>query len=268
MALKNSTAPAQSFVVLQESLAGARLDANDPSALTPHKVYYIGSDDLLSGKGLGAAQLSAWRYVFRGEDNQTHVAEIGVDEDNATHSFHLINRGSHVDNFVALYEQIHEHDAVVEKDYEVNLLRAPACYVIAVWFKGVGHDHDLFVPLAPVHSNFEAGRHYEAMEFMGLLEKTAREMAGGAPEPRRDDLTKIEGIGPKISALLQTAGVSSYADLSNADPSRLRDVLLGGGAAFNVADPATWAEQAALAAAGRWDELRELQDKLVAGRRR
>jgi hypothetical protein len=47
----------------------------------------------------------------------------------------------------------------------------------------------------------------------------------------------------------------------------LRDVLDLGGPGFRIADPASWPEQAALAADGRWAELRALQDRLVAGRR-
>jgi hypothetical protein len=37
--------------------------------------------------------------------------------------------------------------------------------------------------------------------------------------------------------------------------------------AVRIADPSSWPERAALAADGRWAELRALQDRLVAGRR-
>jgi predicted flap endonuclease-1-like 5' DNA nuclease len=263
MPIQHFTPPAPSFEILKAKLTG--VDPNDHSRHIPHKVYYIGDNDLLAGKRFAAVQLVAWRYIFRGEDQQTHVAEIGVDEATDTHAFHLINRGRHVNNFIALYDQIHTHDAVLEKDYTINLLRAPACYVLAVWFQGVDRHHEFFVPLAPVHSKFEAGRHYEREEFMDLLEAAAREMAGSSPASREDDLTRLEGIGPKTAALLQKAGIATFADLANAGHARLRELLSAGGSGFNMADPKTWPEQASLAAAGQWEVLQKLQDSLKGG---
>lgn len=80
-----------------------------------------------------------------------------------------------------------------------------------------------------------------------------------------DDLVKIEGIGPKINTVLQEAGIRTFADLAQADVERLREILTAAG--LRVNDPTTWPEQAALAAAGKWDELQTLQDQLNAGRR-
>ena len=93
----------------------------------------------------------------------------------------------------------------------------------------------------------------------------AREPAPAAPvEP--DDLTRIEGIGPKISSVLQAAGIKTFAQLAATDPARLKEILTEAGLAA-LADPTTWPEQAGLAAAGKWDELEALQDKLKGGRR-
>ena len=86
-----------------------------------------------------------------------------------------------------------------------------------------------------------------------------------APEtPVPDDLRRIEGIGPKISGVLQAAGVATYAQLAAADVARLRQILTEAGVRAN---PTTWPDQAKLAAAGLWDDLQALQDKLQGGRR-
>jgi large subunit ribosomal protein L20 len=77
------------------------------------------------------------------------------------------------------------------------------------------------------------------------------------------DLTKVEGIGPKISALLNEAGISSYADLAGKSEDDLRQILHDGGIG---ADPSTWPEQAELAAQDKWDALKDLQEKLKGGR--
>ena len=81
-----------------------------------------------------------------------------------------------------------------------------------------------------------------------------------------DDLTLIEGIGPKISQLLQTAGVTTYAALAATARVALVNILAAAGPRYQMHDPTSWPEQAALAAVGQWDDLQALQDRLVAGR--
>ncbi len=86
-------------------------------------------------------------------------------------------------------------------------------------------------------------------------------------QPKKDDLRKIEGIGPKIAGLLNDAGIHSYAQLARAGKRKLRGVLDAAGPRFRMHDPETWTEQARLAAAGKWDALKSLQQKLKGGRR-
>lgn len=78
-----------------------------------------------------------------------------------------------------------------------------------------------------------------------------------------DDLKKIEGIGPKISKVLNNAGVTSFAQLSKMDEMEIREILTG---KVRIFHPATWPQQAALAAAGKWEKLKEFQGSLVGGR--
>jgi predicted flap endonuclease-1-like 5' DNA nuclease len=81
-----------------------------------------------------------------------------------------------------------------------------------------------------------------------------------------DNPRRIEGVGPKISSALQAIGIATFAQLAAADVSRSRQILTGAGLAA-LADPSTWPEQAGLAAAGKWDALKVLQDELKGGRR-
>lgn len=85
--------------------------------------------------------------------------------------------------------------------------------------------------------------------------------------PQPDDLTKIEGVGPKISGLLQAAGIKTFADLSTAEVSKLQQILDEAGPRYQLADPSTWPDQAKLATAGKWDELEAMQNQLKGGRR-
>jgi large subunit ribosomal protein L17 len=83
---------------------------------------------------------------------------------------------------------------------------------------------------------------------------------------KADDLKLIEGIGPKGAEVLNEAGIVTFADLANAAPEKLKEILEASGGHFNTADTTTWPEQAQLAADGKMDELKALQDKLNGGR--
>ena len=81
-----------------------------------------------------------------------------------------------------------------------------------------------------------------------------------------DDLTKIEGVGPKLAKLLGEHGVSSYVSLSKAKVGDLEKIIDAGGSKFNTAEPNSWPTQAKLAAKGDWDRLKILQDELIGGK--
>ncbi|SIP95398.1 ribosomal protein L20 [Solilutibacter tolerans] len=81
-----------------------------------------------------------------------------------------------------------------------------------------------------------------------------------------DDLKLIEGVGPKIAEVLTEAGIASFQDLANTDAAKLREILDAAGSQFASHDPTTWPQQAELAATGKMDELKALQDELQGGR--
>ena len=80
-----------------------------------------------------------------------------------------------------------------------------------------------------------------------------------------DDLSKIEGVGPKIALVLSSNGITTYAQLAKADPAAVQDMLKKSSGRFNMAKPQTWPEQAELAASGNWEALKKLQDELDGG---
>ncbi len=87
------------------------------------------------------------------------------------------------------------------------------------------------------------------------------------PEPvgPPDDLKRIEGIGPRISQLLQSEGIRTFQQLAEASVADLGEILSR--ANLRLADPATWPDQAGLAAAGEWRSLEIFQERLKGGRR-
>lgn len=83
----------------------------------------------------------------------------------------------------------------------------------------------------------------------------------------KDDLKKIEGIGPKIEQLLNADGVYSYDDIIQTGPDKIKEILLKSGPQYKVHDPATWPEQANLAKESKWDELHQMQAALKGGKK-
>ena len=86
------------------------------------------------------------------------------------------------------------------------------------------------------------------------------------PAAKADDLKKIEGIGPKIEELFHNAGITTFAQLSETSVETMEAILAEAGPRFSTHNPGTWAQQAGLAAAGKWDELKAWQDELDGGK--
>ena len=86
------------------------------------------------------------------------------------------------------------------------------------------------------------------------------------PAPAPDDLTRVEGIGKKIAALLVAENILTFKDLSKVSSKKLKGILEVAGSKFQMHDPTSWPKQAKLAAAGKWEELEELQKELTGGK--
>lgn len=98
-------------------------------------------------------------------------------------------------------------------------------------------------------------------------EDAGEEKAEAAPaKSAKDDLTKIEGIGPKVQELFNAAGINTFAELAAKSAEELDAILDAAGSIYKAMDETTWPKQAGLAAAGKWEELEKLQDELVGGK--
>ncbi len=100
-----------------------------------------------------------------------------------------------------------------------------------------------------------------AIEEISIDENVSPEVANEA-----DDLKIIEGIGPKMAAVFNAAGVTTFEQMASKSPEELKAILDESDGNFNTASTDTWPEQAKLAADGKMDELKELQDKLNGGK--
>jgi large subunit ribosomal protein L21 len=103
------------------------------------------------------------------------------------------------------------------------------------------------------------------VDFIGRPDEERKSETKSAKQVEADDLTRIEGIGPKVSKALSTAGISTFEALSNATVEDIEKILTDAG--LKMMDATTWPEQARLAAQGDWEALQKLQENLSGGRK-
>jgi formate hydrogenlyase subunit 6/NADH:ubiquinone oxidoreductase subunit I/predicted flap endonuclease-1-like 5' DNA nuclease len=80
-----------------------------------------------------------------------------------------------------------------------------------------------------------------------------------------DDLTVIEGIGPKRAEALNAAGVTTFVQLSQSDKTKLESIMSGAGLSLEPGIE-TWPLQAEFLVKGDQAGFKAFTDKLVAGR--
>ena len=95
--------------------------------------------------------------------------------------------------------------------------------------------------------------------------KAAPKAAAKKATGKADDLKKIEGVGPKASEAMINAGLDSFAKVAKAKPEAISEILTEASSRLAHLVTDTWPKQAKLAADGKWDELKELQDRLDGG---
>ncbi|GAB5475452.1 MAG: hypothetical protein Mars2KO_35510 [Maribacter sp.] len=80
-----------------------------------------------------------------------------------------------------------------------------------------------------------------------------------------DDLTKIEGVGPKAAEALSNAGLDTFAKVSEADADKMKEILTEASSRLAHLDTNSWPKQAKMAADEKWDELKAWQDSVKGG---
>ncbi len=158
---------------------------------------------------------------------------------------------------------------------------------------GMGRDHTLF---ALVEGNVQFQKRRLNRTFVNIIptgevitkkrkskkvaapvEAKAPEAKAAAPAPEvvkapvadagaKEDLKKVEGIGPKIAELLNNAGINTFSQLGATEVDRIKEILAEAGARYAAHNPSTWPKQAQMAADGKWDELKAWQDELDGGK--
>jgi len=111
----------------------------------------------------------------------------------------------------------------------------------------------------------EEPKHDEPVHHEHVEPVTAESKSVEVKAPAADDLTVLEGIGPKVAQVLAGIGISTFESLAKADHDKVKTALDAAG--YKYMEPAGWIEQAALAARGDTEGLKKLQESLKGGRK-
>ncbi|MBF4983435.1 hypothetical protein FNJ87_03495 [Nonlabens mediterrranea] len=107
------------------------------------------------------------------------------------------------------------------------------------------------------HENQEVA----VLNFNAVAAKTAM-----GKKIKADDLTTVEGIGPKIAELFHNNNIKTWYSLSTSSIEERKNVLNSGGKRFEIHNPESWALQAGMAFDGKWEELAKWQGEHKGGR--
>jgi len=102
-------------------------------------------------------------------------------------------------------------------------------------------------------------------EAVPITEKKEKIPVKKAVKVNADNLTKIEGIGPKAAEALTKAGIDSYSKLAETSADKIKEILTEASSRMAHLDPGSWPKQAKMAADGNWDELKDWQEKAKGG---
>ena len=108
---------------------------------------------------------------------------------------------------------------------------------------------DVAVAEAPVKKapKKEAAPKVEEVKVEAPKAEVKEEAPKAAPkkaEAKGDNLTKLNGVGPKLAEILNEAGIATYADLAGASIEKMKEILEAAGSRYASKDPTPWIEEA------------------------
>lgn len=196
MAIQLVTPPANTYDLIRQAIsrlstAGGAADrvtkVNDPSKLSavlPHNVYTLRSDDITRGRNLNKARLVAWRFLIQYANNTLAAIEFSCDSQGQNLRFASLDTGPFAKGTQEAVKLAEELDGVRAGSYELRALKAPSVYVIALWLKNLQDGDDIVVPIAPAGPGLQPASEGGAplpqspADFLGALRPAASTTMG------------------------------------------------------------------------------------------
>jgi predicted flap endonuclease-1-like 5' DNA nuclease len=117
----------------------------------------------------------------------------------------------------------------------------------------------------------ELEKNYEALQSGNISSAELNEASSASLQTsgtsKPDNLSRIEGIGPKLEDLFYENNIYTFQQLAGLSVERIQSILDEAGEQYRIHDPETWPEQAKLLAEGKFEEFEKLSLELKAGKR-
>jgi len=170
--------PQAAVNALQRAIGGLRLPAIETAKAGSlqmalgHPVYDMSAADVVAGRRLDAAVLTAWRQLIEHEGVPSATVELpaGAPSDRFT----VVN-GPFVAGLAAAVTRAAELPHVgSEGSFELRVLRVSALYAELLWLSSRSEaHHDVLLPIAPAPPPLDPGKTYDADDALAALRETA-----------------------------------------------------------------------------------------------
>lgn len=167
------------------ALGGAEADQLGLAA--PHPMFNLDLKSVDSPDWLNQAKMTGWRYFVTSKDGVIATAETSSTSRNGPVVGTLTNEGPFAVGSEQALAQTEGQKDIADGNYVLGLIRVPALYLVALWFRSEQTPDvlDRFVPVDPAPPPFEANSLLNPADFVAALRKlkASREASGGT----RDD---------------------------------------------------------------------------------
>lgn len=146
--------------------------AEDLTHSEPHPVFIATLDDLASGKLLGAAKKTSWRYLLVHGESAVAEAELSAGRVKGKElAFLGLTHGPFSGATIDALRAAEELPQVAGADYELRLLKVPAVYLVALWLHRGGED--ILIPMGDPPGGLKANRPYSEADVIAALRDIA-----------------------------------------------------------------------------------------------
>ena len=180
MAINLPTPPEEGLEILRAGITGlmsrpethtfaatAGSEPQDISVAAPHRVYFVGADEVAAGRLLGATLLAGWRYILLAGEKPLLAAELSFVAKGQRLEFSHTNAGSFVEATIKGVRVAEGLEEIREGDFELRLLEVPSLSLCALWLHA--KQRDFLLPLTPAPNGVTPYHLYTEDELLSIL---------------------------------------------------------------------------------------------------
>jgi hypothetical protein len=152
------------------------LKQKEPDGIcAPHPLFNLDAADLANGEGLETASSDTFIYILESAGRPRGMATVRADSFGVAAALTSLSFGAYAQSASTALALLSSHEKIRKCTYEVRVLRVIMLHLWAIWLKSNRKKvPDIIYPLTPTPAPLEAGKLYEADEFMAIVRPIAR----------------------------------------------------------------------------------------------